>query len=433
MYQRKETPSDASLAELLTIETLRRLERDEPCFVPSVDIPLASQIDPQETDNPGAMAGLLADRADNILQAEYGRGKSAIAAVVKWLVRSWIIIVIFVFVVETGICGHVLLARGADQTVSLEGFGWLLALDLLMAILSVLAMLAPLIGPRRGRSKSVALGIIGQILEDLGKVLAVPYWVFRGVSGLIQERVLQRASPDAHPTRGIERFEEVIGALVGGQSHFLLKAAAATSHLLWTLALMLAFACFFTWTIFREYDFRWHSTWLDQAGQLWSLKVLAKPISWLPLTPVPDEQLVAYLNSDALKASTESMQALLDARIMDLARITEESEGRVRANSDKVWSTDLRDKGIERLRPQGIQAAKEYLHRLDSLIAAIQDDPSAVQLIGHQGQEILYDLDKQLRELKATAEERRTTAEELSRGRNGRRSDQVASTRRSRL
>lgn len=123
MYQGKETVGEASLAELLTIETLRRLENNEPRFLPAVDVPLSSRVDPRDTDNADAMTGMFAERADTILRAEYGRGKSTIAAVVKWLVRVWIVIVGLILAVETGICGHVLLARGADETVSLEGFG----------------------------------------------------------------------------------------------------------------------------------------------------------------------------------------------------------------------------------------------------------------------------------------------------------------------
>ena len=182
MYQRKEITSDASLAELLTIETLRRLENNEPRFLPFVDVPLASRVDPQDIDNADVMGGVFAERADTILRAEYGRGKSTIAAVVKWLVRLWIAIVALVLLVETGICGHVLLAREADQTVSLEGFGWLLTLDLVMAILSVLAMLAPLIGHCRGRSESVALPtqVTGWGGPDLRQAPHVPTHQDRG-------------------------------------------------------------------------------------------------------------------------------------------------------------------------------------------------------------------------------------------------------------
>ncbi len=144
MHEKNDNGGGLSLAESLTIETLRGLEKDEPRFLPSIDIPLAKRLARRDKDNADAMAKVLAERADSILRTEYGLGRSTIAAAVKWLWRIRIIFVAFVAASAAGICGHVLLAREADQTVSVEGFVWFLALNIMMAVPPVLLMLAGL-------------------------------------------------------------------------------------------------------------------------------------------------------------------------------------------------------------------------------------------------------------------------------------------------
>jgi hypothetical protein len=414
MYQGNKSTTSASLAELLTIETLRALERDEPRFLPSVDIPLARRVDRQDTGNADAMAKVLAERADNILRAEYGLGRAAIAAAIKWLWRIRILFVSFVAASAAGICGRVLLASAADHTVSVEGFVWFLALDLLMAIPPVLLMLAALIGHQsHGKSKSGPTRFIAEILEDLGKALTAFYWVVLAATGLIQKHLLSRAFPTAYSSEKVERFGEAMGVLAGGQSHLLLKAVATTSHFCWTIVCSVVLVCFFASTTFRDYDFQWHSTWLDQSGKLRWLEIGAAPIRWLPPTPVPDEHLVSYLSADVPKRGAELPPIPLSTRIVDLVRSTEESQERVHSSSDGVRSAERQGKGIEKQREEGIAAAKEHLHTLDSLVEAIRGDSNAMQLLGSHGLETLNDLTRQLRGLRATAKERKIAAEGL--------------------
>lgn len=411
--QGKAPLGEVSLAELLTIDALRRLEKDEPRFVPSVDIACAEHHALQDKSDPDAAARALADRADDILRSEYGLGRSTIAEAMKWLSRIRVVCVAVVAASAVGICGRVLLAREADQTVSVGGFVWFLALDIMMAVPPVLLMLAgsmKLAG--RGDPRSGPPSFIAEILEDLGKVLTAFYWVFLAGMNVIQKLLLSRAFPNAHSSEKVERYGKAVGALAGGQSHLLLKAVAMTSHLCWTIVCSVVLLCFFASTTFRDYDFQWHSTWLDQSGKLRWLECCATPIRWLPPTPSPDENLVAYLSADSANRRVES-PIPLSSLIVDRVRNAENSKERVHSCCDRVRSAEDHGKGVGKQRQEGFAAAQEHLHRLDTLVESIREDPNAIQLLGSQGLETLNDLVGRLRDLRASAEKRKIGAEAL--------------------
>ncbi|MHB1035010.1 MAG: DUF2868 domain-containing protein [Pirellulales bacterium] len=414
MYPGKEIASQPLLADLLTIATLRGLEGDEPRFLPSVDLPLGKRLAPQDTSNPGAMAKVLAARADSILRAEYGLGRSAIAWAVKWLWRIRLLFVVFVAASAAGICGRVLLAREADQTVSVEGLVWFLAINIMMAVPPVLLMLAGLMKhPGHAEPEPSPRSFVAEILEDLGKALIAFYWVALAGMSLIQKHLLSRSFSSARSSEKVDRFGEAMGVLVDEQSDLLLKAVAMTSHLCWTIVCSVVLVCFSASTTFRDYDFQWHSTWLDQSGKLRWLENGAAPIRWLPPTPVPDKHLVAYLSAGAPQSGPEVPPIPLSTRIVDLARSAKESQQRVHSSSDRIRFPEDHGKGIEKQKQEGIAAAREHLYRLDSLVEAIRDDSNAMALLGSQGKETLNDLTRQLRGLRATAEERKTAAEVL--------------------
>jgi hypothetical protein len=117
----------------------------------------------------------------------------------------------------------------------------------------------------------------------------------------------------------MEGMAEVARTAVSSHSHLLLRAVAATSHLCWTIVCAIVLVCFLASTTFRDYDFRWHSTWLDESRKLHWLQIATAPIGWLPLVSHPNDQLVRYLSSDAPESA--DAQPKLDAPAMEAAAV----------------------------------------------------------------------------------------------------------------
>jgi hypothetical protein len=412
MHEKKQNHRDASLADLLAIQTLRSLEGDQPRFLPSVDLPLASEVDPRQIENPSTAVDVLARRANTVLRSEYGLGKSEIGKGLEslWWVRFAFIG--FVAVSAAGLCGYVLQAKDETQPVSVEWFSRFLGLNLVMAIPPVLLMVAALIGHCSGNSKSGALGAVAQVLEHLGRILTVVFWAFHAGLRLVQ-RFLKPAFVSPVSPEKTERFADATRTLIADHSHLLLRVAAATSHLCWTVVCTLVLLFLLASTAFREYDFRWHSTWLDQSRKLHCLEAATAPIRRLPLTPIPDAELVTYLSSEASKTDQELLRFPLDTQIGDRGRAVTEREDALRTIGHQIEAIRTQDEAVAKLKREGIRAANDYLQAIHALVAAVHDDANLPHVVGDKGHEAIANLRNRVRELKATSEQRKVKAEEL--------------------
>ena len=106
-----------TLADLLTIQTLRVLDNNEPRFVPTIDVPIAGTLAPRALQDRLTAEHVLADRADQILRSEYGIGTQAIAGIVKTVRFGLFAFVALITAGATTLCGRVLL-RGRRTTPS---------------------------------------------------------------------------------------------------------------------------------------------------------------------------------------------------------------------------------------------------------------------------------------------------------------------------
>jgi hypothetical protein len=277
---------ESSLVDLLAIQTLRVLENDEPRFVPTVDVPIAGGLAPNAMQDTFTLEHVLADRADQILRDEYGAGKPAINAIVKTVRLGLLAFVLFITVGATTLCGRVLLAREADDPVNIVGFAGFLGLNLLMAIPPVLLMIAGLIphGPKRRQGTR---GTIAGILEDLGNVASAVYWVLEWAISRVSRKLARQSERSVNATQAT--------SAAGGK--LLLRAAAFTSHLCWTIVCGIVLISFLYAATFHAYDFTWDSTLVDQQSKLPVLQTIAAPISNLPFVVEPDDGLAKYLSA----------------------------------------------------------------------------------------------------------------------------------------
>ncbi len=302
------------LADLLAIETLRRLEHGEPEYRPSVDLALAGELDVDHRGAPARPWEVLAQRADRILSDRYGLGRQRIAEGLRLLRLAWLALLAVIAVLATGICANRLLARRSNEPVSIDGFVMLLVLNLVLAIPPTLLMIASLLGPHR-EDKATRGGFAAELLQDVSRVFLVVHWLLVAALQAVRSRLVKRHGPGAD---AIARPLEAVNMLLRAWSGVLVRGVSVTSHLAWCLALGVVLASFFLSTLFRQYDFRWQSTWLDEASKLAWLRAVCAPIAGLPCAPAPDEveDLVRYLSEEPLLAQSRPALRAATARLL---------------------------------------------------------------------------------------------------------------------
>ncbi len=300
------------LADLLAIETLRDLEHGAPEYRPSVDLPLAGQIDADPRGGVAHPEEALAQRADRVLSAEYGLGRQRIADGLRFVRLGWVALLVVVGALATGICANRLLVRGSNEPVSIDGFAMLLGLNLLLAVPPTLLMIASLFGGR-AKEKASHGGFVADLVQDVARLFLLVYWLLVAALQVVRNRWLKRLGPGAD--RALRPLEAV-NALLRVWSGVLLRGLGLTSHLAWCVALSVVLASFLASAVFRQYDFRWQSTWLDDSSKLAALQAACAPIAGLPLVPVPDEDLVRYLDEERFPAETRATHRAASARLL---------------------------------------------------------------------------------------------------------------------
>ncbi len=282
---------------LLLIGTLRELEGNSPRFEPVIDLSLA-QSRGEKTSDDDDVTRVLATRANAILQRDYGLGAATVELGLKWLSYIRVVLVMILLVADVGICIHIL-GRETPAEVSIEGFAVFLGMNLLFAIPPVLVMIAACFPGRGKYNPSRNKGTFAQALADGTKVFYLLFGLFRIIYGQVQRRLLNRAFPNSPSSERAQHFSQALEKLASTHFSLLTRILALTSHFCWAMTCTIVLICFVGLTTFRVYDFRWPSTWLDESRKLAVLEFVTSPIQWLPLTPVPDQQLVEYLSGNA--------------------------------------------------------------------------------------------------------------------------------------
>ena len=155
-----------------------------------------------------------------------------------------------------------------------------------MAIPPVLLMVAALV-PHSQKQNQGTRGTIAGILEDLGHVASAIYWVLEFAISRISNTLAKQSERSVIATQAT--------SVAGGP--LLLRAAALTSHLCWTIVCGIVLISFLYAATFHTYDFTWDSTLVDQQSKLPALEAVAAPIARLPFVIEPDDALAKYLSA----------------------------------------------------------------------------------------------------------------------------------------
>ncbi len=289
-----------SLADLLGIQVLRRLDQNEPKYCADIDAPLAADAPRDHRGHLKHPVRVLADRADRVLQTRHGVSAGWMGEVVGWLrvIRflGYLLVLVFAF----GLA-EPLLKEG--EVVNVEWiFGFLATLFISMAITSTLMILA--IFAKRKDEDSPDRVHAGGATKSFAKLLIVHWliqFVIRRAVPWIERRILKRTG-DKSPEE-IKRIETVTESLydtLSQQSRRMALEAAATSNTVWFLLSIGVLMSLGKMGLFREYDFRWRATIVSEEFMRESTQALAVPIKGWPLVSQPTEADVRWLATGKL-------------------------------------------------------------------------------------------------------------------------------------
>ncbi|MCR4415904.1 MAG: DUF2868 domain-containing protein [Thermoguttaceae bacterium] len=244
-------------------------------------------------------------------------GRNRIAEGLGLLRVAWVALLAVVALLATGICANRLLTRSSNEPVSIDGFATLFGLNLVLAVPPTLLMIASLFGAHREEKeeKATRVGFAAELLQDVSRLFLVVHWLLVAALQTVRSRLLKHHGPQAD---AVSRPLEAVNMLLRAWSGVLVRGLSVTSHLAWCLALGVVLASFFASTVFRQYDFRWQSTWLDEQSKLAALRAVCAPIAGLPLAPAPDEDadLVRYLSEEPLPAESRPALRAATARLL---------------------------------------------------------------------------------------------------------------------
>ena len=284
-----------SLADLLGIQVLRRLDQNEPKYCADIDGPLAADAPRDHRGRLKNPVRVLADRADLVLQTRHGVSAGWLGDVVGWLRIMRSLGYIIVLLVAFGIA-EPWLREG--QEVNVEWiFGFLATLIVSMTITTVLMILA--VFARRRDEDSPDTSPAGGATSSFAKLLIVHWiiqFVIRRAVPWIERRILKR-SGDKSPAE-IQRIEHVSESLydtLSQQSRRTALEAAATSNTVWFLLSIGVLLSLGKMGLFREYDFRWKATIVSEEFMRQTTQTLARPLEGLPLVEQPADADVHWL------------------------------------------------------------------------------------------------------------------------------------------
>lgn len=290
-----------SLADLLGIQVLRRLDAGEPGYCADIDGPLSADAPRDHRGHLKHPIRVLADRADLVLQTRHGVSAGWLGEVVSWLRVFRILGYLSVLVIAFGLA-EPWLRQG--EVVNVEWiFGFLATLVISMTITSLLMILA--IFAKRKPEDSTA----NAATQSFAKLLIVHWiiqFVIRRAVPWIERRILKR-SGDKSPEE-IKRIEHVTECLydtLSRQSRRTALEAAATSNTVWFLLSIGVLLSLGKMGLFREYDFRWQATIVSEEFMRDATVAMAAPLRGFPLVSQPDAADVRWLATGELSETDD--------------------------------------------------------------------------------------------------------------------------------
>lgn len=284
-----------SLADLLGIQVLRRLNKNEPTYCADIDAPLSADAPRDHRGRLKNPVRVLADRADRILQTRHGVSAGWLGEVVGWLRVLRFLGYIAILLIAFGIA-EPLLKEG--QVVNVEWlFGFLATLVVSMLITTVLMILA--VFARRRNEDSPDETSSGGVTTTFAKLLVVHWliqFVIRRAVPWIERRILKRTGEKSpEEIKRIEKVTENLYDTLSQQSRRTALEAAATSNTVWCLLSIGVLLSLGKMGLFRAYDFRWQATIVSEDFMRQTTQTMAMPIQGLPLVEMPGEADVHWL------------------------------------------------------------------------------------------------------------------------------------------
>ena len=298
-----------SLADLLGIQVLRRLDQNEAKYCADIDAPLAAEAPRDHRGHLKNPARVLAKRADQILQTRHGIHPGWVGEVVNWLRVIRVVGYLIVLGIAFGLA-EPWLREG--QIVNVEWiFGFLATLVVSMTITSLL-MVTAIFARRKGEDSPGETPAGGGAANTFAKLLIVHWlmqFLFRRAVPWIERRILKR-SGDKSPEeiRRIENVTEALYDTFSQQSRRMALEAAATSNMMWFLLSVGVLLSLGKMGLFREYDFRWQATIVSEEFMLDATQAMARPLQGLPLVSQPTQADVRWLATGELSAGDATTQ-----------------------------------------------------------------------------------------------------------------------------
>ncbi len=298
-----------SLADLLGIQVLRRLDRNEAKYCADIDAPLAAEAPRDHRGHLKNPVGALAKRADQILQTRHGINPRWVGEVVNWLRVIRVVGYLLVLGIAFGLADPWL---REGQIVNVEWiFGFLATLVVSMTITTLL-MITALFARKKGEDKPGETPSGGGAANTFAKLLIVHWlmqFLFRRAVPWIERRILKR-SGDKSPEeiRRIEKVTESLYDTFSQQSRRMALEAAATSNMVWFLLSVGVLLSLGKMGLFREYDFRWQATIVSEEFMQGATAAMAQPIQGLPLVTQPTQADVRWLATGELSAGDSNAQ-----------------------------------------------------------------------------------------------------------------------------
>ncbi len=290
-----------TLADLLAIQVLKRLDEGEPKYCADIDAPLSADAPRDHRGHLKNPVRVLADRADKVLETRHGVSAGWLGEVVGWLRVIRFLGYVAVLVIAFGLAEPWL--RDGEE-VNVEWiFGFLATLVISMTITTVLMILA--IFAKRKSEDSTA----NAATTSFAKLLVVHWiiqFVIRRAVPWIERRILKR-SGDKSPAE-IKRIEHVTECLydtLSQQSRRTALEAAATSNTVWFLLSIGVLLSLGKMGLFREYDFRWRATIVSDEFMRDATQAMALPLEGWPLVDQPDEADVRWLTTGDLSETDD--------------------------------------------------------------------------------------------------------------------------------
>ncbi|MCA9071185.1 MAG: DUF2868 domain-containing protein, partial [Planctomycetaceae bacterium] len=296
-----------SLADLLGIQVLRRLDENQPKYCADIDVPLASDAARDHRGHLKNPVRVLADRADLVLQTRHGVNAGWLGEVVGWLRVFRFFGYVIVLVIAFGLAEPWL---EQNEVVNVEWlFGFLGTLLVSMTITTILMVMA-IFARRKSEDSPDETSTGGGATGAFAKLLVV-HWVIqivvRRAIPWIERRILKRTEEKSpEEIKRIEHVSQTLYGTLSQQSRRMALEAAATSNTIWFLLSLGVTLSLGKMGLFREYNFQWNATIVSEDFMRDATQELARPLQGLPLVSQPTDADVHWLATGEPSESGDS-------------------------------------------------------------------------------------------------------------------------------